>query len=285
MAITKKSISRIIEKGSAKQRAILILENMADTVGGGKGILSESELERLENSFKTNKEIDTYNFMTHIQKLFSGVYLSAENLSQTYQMSVMRIDSIVTLWLSVNEASTLINSLLSKAAKEDLAKHNELAEWVANFPTNMFGFEIFEEETKDKKVIKWIEPIYDLGGKQKPIIELMKKKAEENLVNAKSFIHAGIDALRELGYKVKGYEDILARIGIEMYAATEGPYKRFTKKGWREWSKKVDGKEVEETEIEEREREGWFFYPEYDETEIDQEQYNSFKLSLMGKVK
>jgi hypothetical protein len=91
----KKDISKMLENGSSKQRAIVLFSHKLDslTLGGrevGEGFLSNSEERKLEESFSSSRQIKLYNsynrFYNSLLRLFPYFY----ELTARYETETLR---------------------------------------------------------------------------------------------------------------------------------------------------------------------------------------------------
>lgn len=143
-----------MEKGSVKQRALLLANHLAEVNIGGKGFLTDEEFDALSSTFKTPQDITVYN---RYRKMFDRVQIYLTYISQfrTGYMEVLgRLDKLILLRKSNSDFEELSNRLIdlmpSPSLKEkaiSIVQHYSNVSLLRSFSLDEEGY-IQVEDTK-----------------------------------------------------------------------------------------------------------------------------------------
>ena len=157
----KKNISRILEKGSAKQRMILLANHIAETATDKPGFLSDSEFTALVESFKTPAEIKLYRRYKEANTALQALLPYLSQLRLLYNTEIARIEGLCLLDFTYREIEDLISFTLYTI--KDEKQKAELLETFVNNSNFLFAnpkkkIEEHEGEKKEHYELSITEP-------------------------------------------------------------------------------------------------------------------------------
>jgi len=191
-----KDISKILSKGSVKQRVILLANEIGERGYGGKGNLSDKELDELHNSFKTNEEIKLYNKFKKQEGLIRNVIGALGQIQNAYLERIAVFNGFVMLSHSYDEMEDILNAVLSNI--EDKNTKGKILKVLTK--QHILYNEI---EIKDKNLISIKEKEEERGVGY--MMRIVRDQAEEILIQYKTILKAVRDSIEETGFKVKAY--------------------------------------------------------------------------------
>jgi len=204
--MNKKDISKVLTRGSARQRATIIAEDGAQYSKTGKGFLTDSETKALYDSFKTSAEIRTYNKYLEVGRKVRQSIPYLKQLHLLYEVSIAYLTGYSLLWLSYQQQAEHFNELLyevkNKAEKAKLLKR--LTEFDFLFATIV--------PSKEKG---FIDIKTDSKGESYGIEELIRaytERATYELREAKALAQAILDYMDEEGFNVKTYKETVKEV-------------------------------------------------------------------------
>lgn len=143
--MSRADITTILTKGSPRQRAMLIMNNIGEELAGRDPLLTEQEVNRLVGSFKKESEIALYN---RYRRMFDASRLFCSYIAQhqlLYKYSLERLDKFILLKMGNQSVETCINNII--AIVEDKETKNKIAEIVTEHNSDP----VMRRFTKDKE--------------------------------------------------------------------------------------------------------------------------------------
>lgn len=270
-----KNISKILSKGSAKQRIILVATDIAEKNLGNSGLLSETELKELIDTFNTPAEIRLYNKFRRTEELIRNALHILYQYKNIYREYIARIEGYCITWEVYNEIKEIINDLLFKV--EDKKLRGDIVKELVN--KNL----LFAKFTKDKTQEGFVNidtgkpNIKEVEGGLEGLLAINKEKAVNTIMEFKTLLKAIKDAVEENDFQVKPY--------INLYETAEAEIKDL-EPSLVKYSKKKFTKKMEILGIEHDAKllkisEKYFVFPDYEEIEIDEAKYKKIRESLI----
>ena len=227
--MSKKDIGKLLTTGTAKQRLLLIAEDRARIIYGEDRILTDSDFNKLLDSFKKPNEIKLYNqFLKYTKSVNNGI-LNLQGLKYEVAMHYSNLRGYILLFNSFENSEILANSILNEI--KDPVERERLAKIGASVNSTLFSETVVDKEgfidiqTSFEKET-WI----DENGKQlkKPIInnshslwEVMnnvKRKAEATACKYLSWEKALLDFMEDKGFNIKTYKEKIDLLSTEVWA-------------------------------------------------------------------
>ena len=226
--MSKKDIGKLLTTGTAKQRLLLIAEDRARVTYGEERILTDSDFNKLLDSFKKPNEIKLYNqFLGYTKAVNIGV-LNLQGLKYEATRNYSDLRGYILLLNSYENSELLVNSILNEI--KDPVERERLAKIGASVNTLLFSEAVVDKEgfidiqTNVKKQTK------DSNGnpKNKEILENqltlwevmnnVKRKAETSAIRYLSWEKALLDFMEDKGFNVKTYKDKIELLSTEIWA-------------------------------------------------------------------
>jgi hypothetical protein len=226
--MSKKDIGKLLTTGTAKQRLLLIAEDRARVTYGEERILTDSDFNKLLDSFKKPNEIKLYNqFLGYTKAVNIGV-LNLQGLKYEATRNYSDLRGYILLLNSYENSELLVNSILNEI--KDPIERDRLAKIGASGSSLLFSEAVVDKEgfidiqTNVKKQTK------DSNGnpKNKEILENqltlwevmnnVKRKAETSAIRYLSWEKALLDFMEDKGFNVKTYKDKIELLSTEIWA-------------------------------------------------------------------
>jgi hypothetical protein len=226
--MSKKDIGKLLTTGTAKQRLLLIAEDRARVTYGDERILTDSDINKLLDSFKKPNEIKLYNqFLKYTKAVNIGI-LNLQGLKYEATRNYSDLRGYILLLNSYENSEILVNSILNEI--KDPAERERLAKIVALVSSFLFSQAVIDTEgfidiqTNKKK------PTKDSKGnpKNKEILENqltlwevmnnVKRKAETSAIRYLSWEKALLDFMEDKGFNVKTYKEKIELLSTEIWA-------------------------------------------------------------------
>jgi len=288
----KIDISKILAKGSAKQRALIYFNNIGeknrqpgtgkDIERAGKGFLTEAEERQLHASFKTDAEINLYN---RYNKLLKAIYQKTTALAAMlfqYRESIASLTGYCLLYHGYTEFADTLSGLYFETKTPEEKK--KVLTYLEKHKLYLWA-EIGPGKDPDTDGIRLL-PGYDLPkGKDwkapkiprqtpkiRDVVEAYSKRAKGDMANCKAVLKALRDMIAETGFKVEEQIDGLDRIDKDL-KEDKAPLPKFSRQ--KTEAGLLTGDDLKrKKQLEEIFGPNWLF-PEYDEVEMDEELYNT----------
>lgn len=283
-------ISKILAKGSTKQRALLYFNNIGEInrqrgarkdIEFGKGFLTGVEELQLLKSFKTDADIRLYNKYQGLMRTIYNKITVLAAMEFQYRESIASLAGYCLLYHGYTEFADTLSGLYftmktpeeKKAVLTYLEKHRRYL-WA----------EIGPGKDPDADGIKLL-PGYDLprgkDGKapkiprQTPkirdVVTAYSKRATGDLANCKAVLKALRDIIAKTGFKVKDQTDNLDRIEVDL-REDKAPLPTFSRK--KTEAGLLTGDDLKKKEqLEAIFGPDWLF-PEYEAVEMDETLYD-----------
>ena len=279
--MAKKDLSKILTTGSAKQRAILLTEELARGKYFEDKLLTASEMDMLYNSFKKPNEIKIWNEFRRLDEIISNAINNLQGMKFEVLMNYSNLRGYILVWNSIENAELLVNSVLHEI--KDPKERRRIAENAATGIDLLFS----KTETDQEGYIE-IKVDYEgernsykdengkISRKNKPrkikvttlwhIMNNVKKEVETSLVRYLSWERATLDFMEERGFNIKAYK---SRI-IEMTEVIHRPII-----GWAKYSGEIDPG-IDHTRLDEIIKK-YAICPNVGEIKVDEVKYNWFR--------
>lgn len=267
-----KDISGIMAKGTPRQRLNLLYSHFALLQFNKKGILTESEIAKITQSFKTSQEIDLYNKYIAIDNSVRHSLLYLNQVRLGYREQIAYINGYSLLWHSLERATDLFNELLydvkDKKLKDRLTKKildREVAPF-NKFITDKEGY----IKLKPKEAMAGLIDGSDSGVES--FLQQHKKNAEEMLVIAKTYLKALKDFIEEKSFNIDEYKYQIKIIETDL-EEDKSIIPKYSRKKLKEALGELGDPEDKTEKLFSR----YFVYPDYDSIEIDEAQYKNYR--------
>ncbi len=272
--MAKKDLSKILKTGSLKQR-IKLLDEVRAEMSFRREVLSDREHQELIDSFVKPEEVRLYNRHLRTFRAFRDFLASLESIHNSYKEAIAYITGFVLLWDTYERSEELLNSVIAqvkdKKTKDLILKqfsdrHHFL---YADIDIDKEGFLRFHTDNRNhKKRGKPRGGDYSIEG----ILQLWKEKAEERARYTKTFAKVLLDYMEEADYKPKAfYHQALATLGdVETDKALLPKFSKqeAIEKGYSNLDLLAK----------------YFVYPDRDNTEILEEDYDKLASSLRNMI-
>ena len=297
----KPNVDRILTKGSPKQRLLLCLEGTISQGYDEVPMLTEVELKRLRDSFKTDHEIGIYNKAMGYMRAITNYSMHIEVTKNEYMTKIHNLRGLCLLWQEYIAEEETLNKILytvkDKATKDrikEITKERFL--FFADVKTDREGFiEIVTDKRKKRRSSQKEEVNLSEEEAESPNIEdtiaSLGESAKEYLVQIKTMVNV-VYYFMERTYVVKGFNSRLKEAETEI-SKNQAPLPLFNKQFFTgestPWGEPMPGdesgkwiREHRQKEFKEKEKlySKYWVFPDYNELEIDQEffdeQYEEF---------
>lgn len=200
--MSKTSVSKVLNDGSAKQRALLLANHIADVSSGGKGLLTESELSSLTKSFQKPNEIELYN---RYCKIFEKVQIYLTTLSQlrlSYLECLGRLDKLILLKRDSADIEDLTNSLLS------VIKDKPTRSKALKVAKHLLGSDPLRKIQVDKDGFIKVS----LGALEDEQLTELRNRIQSEQIKLKTAIRVIKDYFDETGFNVKMFKEFVKNL-------------------------------------------------------------------------
>lgn len=280
--MSKKDIGKLLTTGTAKQRLLLIAEDRARVTYGEERILTDSDFNKLLDSFKKPNEIKLYNQFLKYGKAVNNSLLNLQGLKYEVIKHYSDLRGYILLLNSYENSELLVNSILNEI--KDPVERERLAKIGVTGSSFLFSQAVIDKEGFiDIQTSFERETWIDENGKRlkKPIVsnthslwEVMnnvKRKAEFTASRYLSWEKALTDFIEDKGFNVKTYKDKIELLSTEIWAPIIHWAKYYGENNTGLSKPRVD-KLISKYKI----------APERDLYEIDEAEYNFFKREIIG---
>ena len=283
--MAKKDIGKILTTGSAKQRILLIAEDMARAIYGKDRLLTEHDYNQLSDSFRTTSEIRLWNEFRGYGSTVGNGIMNLQGIKFEVMMHYADLRGYILVWNSVENAELLANSLLHevkdpeerKRIAQDGAKGIDLlftqaevdAEGYLEIMTD-FEKESYRDENGKRLALKE-KPVKTKKYSLAYVMGNVRKEAEATIVKYLSWEKALLDYMDEKGFNVKTYKD-------QIHMMTE--HVKSPVIGWDKYSGKLSvGTSLPRLE---EILKKYNVSPRLNELEVDPQEYHFFKTNILG---
>jgi len=206
--MNKKDISKILLSGSARQKYLLIAEDIARERHSLKRILTDSEAKALYDSIKTPQDIKIYNKLRAADKIVSHALMTLIYFRALYSKTISNLDKFMLLWDSYQNAEELVNFVLMEIKNpKERAEIAKKAAAKKSYNLVLHALEI------DKDGYIRVD-ISDLRSKKhnlsmEEMLGTLSKRALQELVEVKSLAQGMLDFMEERGLSIKLYKEMI----------------------------------------------------------------------------
>ena len=274
--MAKKDISKILTTGSLKQRILLVAEQRARHTYGKELILTDHEFNQLSDSFKKSNEIKLWNeWNKHAVKIV-GAIANLQGLMFEVQVNYSNLRGYILVWNSIENAELLVNSVLHEI--KDPKERKRIAESGAKGVDLLFSKTAPDEEGYidikidfEKQTYKGKEPEVT---KEYSLLYVMNNVKEEATASAIRFIswrQAILDYMEKNNFNIKTYKEILQGFTDRVYTPIIG---------WAKYSGEINTG-LPHPQVEKLLKK-YAITPKIEELEVNEEEYNRFKIDFLG---
>jgi len=261
--MVKKDVSTIMKKGTAKQRIMLLASHIAEQQLNKEGFLTEKEVNSLSDSFKTSSETRLYNKFRETDRIVRHGLPYLSQLLSIYLERIAYLNGYSIMYFNALRQCDTLNYIVSETKSKAQKEKTK---------------EIITKETEQPLLYKYkinkrgdISLNLDVKIGLKELFAAHKKQAIEQLRNGKTFIKAILEFMEDKEFNVEPYIKKIEEIE-DIFKEDRAPVPYMSKKQLRD---KL-GEEGAKSLIKEGETES-FLFPDYSETEIDEELYKYFR--------
>jgi len=281
-----KNISKILSKGSPRQRIVLLTTDSFQeylAISGikpdAKTILTDEEKQSLLNSFKTPPEIRLYNKYAKLNRDFPYFLMILKETQLNYNEAIAYLIGFTNTWQDYQYTEQTFNRILYEVKEKKLK--NKILKIILDESPFLYA----ELEKNTGGSVRLVTSIDKERIRLEGLIKAWSGKAENTLREAKSYIKAIRDYLTEedfliqalkdiLNYYEKGFREDKALIPkyskrqmdemLKSLKNDEQMFRKIVKTGHRIISDKEDDFFAK-----------YYVFPDYDELEIDENAYNT----------
>jgi hypothetical protein len=220
--MSKKDIGKILTTGTARQRLLIIAEDRARVIYGDERLLTDSDLNKLFDSFKKPNEIKLYNQFLGYSKAVNNALLNLQGLKYEVVKHYSDLRGYILLLNSYENSEILVNSVLNEI--KDPGERERLAKIGVISSSLLFSKAVVDEEgfidiqTNYKREFsgefKKISTDYTLWG----VMNNVKEKAEATACRYISWEKALLDFMDDKGYNVKTYKEKINGLSTEIWS-------------------------------------------------------------------
>lgn len=236
--MSKKDISKILTKGTAKQRLLLIAEDVARAKYSKDKILTDHEFNTISDSFKTPAEIKLWNKWKRIDASVSTAVMNLQGLKGDLLRHLSDLRGYILVLHTIENAEILVNSVLHEV--KDIKERKRIAEKGAkgidllfskttidpegyvDIKTDFLKEQYLDESGKlikhDYKEPRKLSKEYTLLTVANNVRETVIKTATQYL----SWSKATEDFMDEEGFNVKTYKEIITAIDSQVLQSVIG---------------------------------------------------------------
>lgn len=283
--MAKKDIGKILTTGSPKQRMLLIAEDIARGKYFEDKLLTDSEFNQLSDSFKKPNEIKIWNEFRKLDGTVANAINNLQGVKFEVLMNYSNLRGYILVWNSIENAELLVNSVLHEV--KDPKERKRIAENGAKGIDLIFSKTEPDQEGYIEIKIDFEETSYTdengemIGFKNKPrktkeyslwyVMNNVKKEVETSVIKYLSWESAILDFMEEKGFNVKTYKELIKQMTTQVYSPIIG---------WAKYSGELHTR-LPHPRLEEITKK-YAICPNVYELEVDEAQYNWFKVNMLG---
>ena len=275
----KKDISKILTKGGIKQRLLLLAEDNARAIFRKEPILTEVEVKRLNDSFKTTIERKKFNDFVRYDSIVRTALTNLQGILFEAKMHCSDLRGYILTWNVIEDSEKLVNSVLHEI-KDPIERENIARKGIEKVDIFFTEKEIDQEGYIELQTDFLRDKINLKDLKEKPkrskeysllyAINNVKKLAESKIVRYLSWSKALADYMDKYGFNVKTYKEQLSIMDEEI---------RKPIIGWSKYYGELNGRVFKDHTRLSKMLEKYNVAPGINE--VDQEEYNYFKTQLL----
>lgn len=272
----EKAIASIIERGTVKERLLLLFSHHAEVMFRKPPILSKEEITQLRETFKTSKEIELYDRAVEIDRYVKDTLIYLNQYRFLYSTQIAHLQGLEGLWLERLNTADMLNTALQSIS--DTERREEAVREILRHPISGSRFQ------KDESGYVCFDPDSTSAKTNMRRTALhYNEQATACMRIAKPIIKALRDYMKKKRWGVKEYERQLKMI--------EGEFQRdnslsplFSKRKLTAIAlnaKSVLDKTQAKVQLESEDI--YNFYPEYEEVEFDEKGYKTYMENYLNE--
>lgn len=242
--MSKKDISKILTKGTPKQRLLLIAEDIARDKYSYDRILTDQEFNTISDSFKTPAEIKLWNKWKRIDSSVSNSILNLQGLKSEVLMNISNLRGYILVLNTIENAEILVNSVLHEV--KDIKERKRISEKGAKGIDLLFSKTTIDPEgyvdiKTDylKERATWVDEngeeikrseaykhdkkeLIKTQSKEYTLLNVMNNVKNQVIKSATQYLSwskAIEDFMDEEGFNVKTYRDMVKTMDSQVYQA------------------------------------------------------------------
>lgn len=264
--MAKKDIGKILTTGSAKQRILLIAEDIARGKYFQEKLLTDSDFNQLSNSFKKPNEIKLWNEFRKLDDTVSNAIVNLQGKKFEVLKNYSNLRGYILVWNTIENAELLVNSVLHEV--KDVKERKRIAEAGEKGVNLLFS----ETELDTEGYIKvTVETSISKEYTFRSIMNNVKKETETSFIKYISWESATENYMDEKGFNIKTYKEAIKQLATEVYSPIIG---------WAKYYGKLDTG-VPNQRLEEIIKK-YAICPNIEELKVDEVEYNWFKKHILG---
>lgn len=272
----EKAVASIIEKGTVKERLLLLFSHHAEVMFRKPPILSKEEIAQLRGSFKAPKELALFDKAVDTDRHIKDTLIYLNQYRFLYSTQIAHLQGLEGLWLERLNTADMLNTALKSIS--DTERREEAVKEILKHPISGSRFQ------KDENGYVFFDPDRPTAKTDLRRTALhYKEQAKACIWTAKPIIKALRDYMKKKGWRVKEYERQLAMI--------EGEFQRdnslsplFSKRKLTERAQNAKSVlDRTQAKVQLESEDNCFFYPEYEEIEFDEKGYKKHLESYLNE--
>lgn len=286
--MAKKDISKVLAKGTAKQKVLLLAEDVARAKYSLDRLLTDKEFNQLSESIKKPNEIRLYNVFREADSTVSNAITNLQGLSFEVRYHYATLKGFIILWHGIENMELIANTMLHSI--QDPKERMRVAESRDRLARPVFTKVVTDEEGYLDIQVDFESPLLEdengklYGPKDEPRqtkaksllynIHTLRKTATAGVVRFISWKKAIEDYMEDKGFKVKTYKQIIDSLSQEI----GGPLIPWPKYQGDEptFTQEKDMGRVD------RLKDLYSVTPDLRELEVDMDEYDYFKKFILG---
>jgi len=281
--MSKKDISKILKQGTAKQRALLLAEDIARDKHNKDRILTDHEFNEVTDSFNKPNEIKVYEKFKRADRVVTNALLNLQGLKFEALMNCANLRGYIILWNSIENTEQIVNTILHEI--KDKKERKRIAEKGAKGGKLLLSKNTVDEEAYLEIEIDFERETFrdengkiDLKSKQTSkevsLWFLMNNVKRDVIASATKFISwskALEDFMEDEGFEIKTYKEILNSMRGDLYKPIIWNKYKQEATTFIGFPKRADNLKSK-----------YSIAPDIEAIEVDKDIYNYFKTEFLG---
>ncbi len=258
--MAKKNIDKVLTSGSPKQRLLLIAEERARGKYFKERLLTEGELNKLNESFRKPNEVKLWNEFRSLDETITNAIINLQGKMFEVLMNYSNLRGYILVWNTIENAELLVNSVLHEIKNQEERKRiakagaTDVNILLVKTEPDQEGYIDINIDPKEEK----ISLQYAMNN--------VKKEVETSVIRYLSWERATLDFMEERGFNVKTYKEQLKKMTAKIYEPIIG---------WDKYSGEISST-LSHPRLE-RIVKKYAICPNMDDLKVDEEEYNWFK--------
>jgi len=294
--MNKKDVSKVLAQGSAKQRVMILAEDIArnryifqqpELSDSKEPLLTKSEFRSLSDSFKTPSELALWNKWREYDEAIHTALTNLQSLALQVQITKSNLRGYILLWDAFQNTELLANVILHET--KNPKERRRIAQAGAKAINLLFTEVSPDEEGYLEINVDFEANTYKdikskvIGLKEKPrktkeyslwfVMNNVKRETETAIIKFISWRQATLDYMEENNFNVKTYKDMIEALSTSVEAPIIG---------WDKYQSDTDSFTPGDPNSRRDKLKGKFaITPNLKELEVDTEIYNYFKKEFL----